>query len=81
MIAAGNPMLTFTASESAQLLRDVGRSDIAAIGFVEDVRACMHAFETRPAAAYPVACPTKSQRICRQSYTLRRSCAARCTVC
>ncbi len=40
----GNSRFTFTPTESAQLLRDVGRSDIAAIGFIEDVEACLHAF-------------------------------------
>ncbi len=40
----GNSRFAFTPSENVQLLRDIGRSDVAAIGFVEDVEACLHAF-------------------------------------
>jgi len=41
----GKPAFSFTPHETAQLMEDIGRTDIAAVRFVADVEACLQAFE------------------------------------
>jgi hypothetical protein len=40
----GKPVFAFTPHESALLMGDIGRSDIAAVSFIADAEACLHAF-------------------------------------
>jgi hypothetical protein len=41
----GKPTFSFTPHETAQLMGDIGRTDVAAVQFVADVEACLEAFE------------------------------------
>jgi hypothetical protein len=41
----GKPTFSFTPHEAAQLMDDIGRTDVAAVHFVADVEACLEAFE------------------------------------
>ncbi len=44
MIARGS-VFVFAPNERAQILADVGRSDVASVGFIDDVEACLQAFD------------------------------------
>src|SRR5450432_1886064 len=44
-IITGSSMFAFTPNERVQLLSVVGRGDIATLGFIGDVEACLHAFD------------------------------------
>lgn len=41
---ANRPAFVFTPSETARLMADIGRSDVAAVAFINDVEACLRAF-------------------------------------
>ncbi|MDR3387588.1 MAG: hypothetical protein P4L92_11085 [Rudaea sp.] len=41
----GGPAFAFAPNERAQIVADAGRSDVATIGFIDDVEACLQAFD------------------------------------
>jgi len=43
-MGARNPAFVFTPSETARLMADIGRNDVAAVAFLGDVEACLGAF-------------------------------------
>ena len=44
-MVTGSSMFAFTPNERKQLLAVIGRSDIATLGFIGDIEACLQAFD------------------------------------
>jgi hypothetical protein len=58
-MGTGSSVFAFTPNERTQLLTVIGRGDIATLGFIGDVEACLQAFD------YAAACLNSPDIECR----------------